>query len=108
MILVAGALLPWYDYSTFFTALKILATKGKKNLKVLIMGGNIRDPRFDALIRKNGVDQVQQNKLIFTGLIPFKERANYYLSADIAINIPSIMIEDELSVRILSCRLHMG
>jgi hypothetical protein len=27
VILVAGALLPWYDYSTFFKALKILAAK---------------------------------------------------------------------------------
>jgi glycosyltransferase involved in cell wall biosynthesis len=99
VILVAGALLPWYDYSTFFTALKILVANGKKNFKVLLMGGNIREPRFDALIRKMGDAQVPQKQLFFTGLIPFKERANYYLSADIAINIPSITVEDELSVR---------
>jgi hypothetical protein len=99
VLLVAGAFLPWYDYSTFFTALKLLIAQGKSNFKVLIMGGNIRDRRFENIVRKMGCSERLREKLIFTGLVPFKQRSNYYLSADVAINIPSITIEDELSVR---------
>jgi glycosyltransferase involved in cell wall biosynthesis len=98
ILLVAGAFLPWYDYTTFFKALKILTQKGKNNFKVIFMGGNPRDPTFEKTIQKMAKTTLQE-KLIITGLVPFKKRANYYLSADVAINIPSPTIEDELSVR---------
>ncbi len=63
------------------------------------MGGNPRDPKFDNTIRKMGTSKELKEKLVFSGLVPFKQRADYYLSADLAINIPSTSIEDELSVR---------
>jgi glycosyltransferase involved in cell wall biosynthesis len=99
MLLVAGAFLPWYDYATFFEALRILIRKGKRNLKVVVMGGNPRDPKFESIVRKMGALHDLEDNIIFTGLVPFKQRVNYYLLADVAINIPSITIEDELSVR---------
>jgi glycosyltransferase involved in cell wall biosynthesis len=42
--------------------------------------------------------EIREN-VFFTGLVPFKKRANYYLLADVAVNIPPNTIEDELSVR---------
>lgn len=99
ILLIAGAFLPWYDYTTFFKALEILYKKGETNFKVIFMGGNPRDPKFEKTIRKMTETSTLQEKLIYTGLVPFKKRANYYLSADVAINIPSPTIEDELSVR---------
>jgi glycosyltransferase involved in cell wall biosynthesis len=98
ILLVAGALLPWYDYITFFEALKILFQKGETNFTVIFMGGNPRDSKFEKIIQKLAKNTLRE-KLVFTGLVPFKKRANYYLSADVAINIPSPTIEDELSVR---------
>jgi len=99
ILLVAGAFLPWYDYTTFFEALEILCKRGKTNFKVIFMGGNPRDPKFEKTVRKMTETSTLQEKLIYTGLVPFKQRANYYLSSDVAINIPSTTIEDELSVR---------
>ncbi len=99
VLLVAGAFLPWYDYVTFFEALKMLNNKGKGNLKVVFMGGNPRDPKFEQVVRKMGNTPEMKKKIVYTGLVPFKKRANYYLLADAAINIPPITIEDELSVR---------
>jgi glycosyltransferase involved in cell wall biosynthesis len=37
--------------------------------------------------------------ITYTGMVPFKQRDNYYLLADAAVNIPSNTVEDELSVR---------
>lgn len=99
VLLVAGAFLPWYNYATFFEALEILCKKGKRNLKVVFMGGNPRDSKFEGSIRKMGNLRGLQDNIIYTGLVPFKKRANYYLLADVAINLPSITIEDELAVR---------
>jgi glycosyltransferase involved in cell wall biosynthesis len=99
VLLVAGAFLPWYDYANFFEALKILNKKGKRNLRVVFMGGNPRDPKFERIVKKMGNLYELRENMVYTGLVPFKQRANYYLLADVAINIPSITIEDELSVR---------
>ena len=65
VLLVAGAFLPWYDYSTFFTALKLLIDKGKKSFKVINYGWKYKDPRIDALIRKMGDTQALQKKIVF-------------------------------------------
>jgi len=99
VLLVAGAVLPWYDYQTLFKALEILLSEGKNNFNVLFMGGNPRDLQFDSKIRKMGSTNGLKERIVFSGLVPFKQRANYYLGADVAINIPSVSIEDELSVR---------
>jgi glycosyltransferase involved in cell wall biosynthesis len=99
VLLVAGAFLPWYDYKTFFEALTLLVKNDYSNFKVLIMGGSSRNPRFEDTVKKFSDSQTIKSKIIFTGLVPFKQRSNYYLSADVAVNIPSITIEDELSVR---------
>jgi glycosyltransferase involved in cell wall biosynthesis len=99
ILLVAGAFLPWYDYQTLFKALEILIRQGKNNFTAVFMGGNPRDPQFDNTIRKMGTTKELKEKLVFSGLVPFKQRANFYLNADLAINIPSISVEDELSVR---------
>jgi glycosyltransferase involved in cell wall biosynthesis len=63
------------------------------------MGGNPRDPKFEEVVRKMGNMAEMEKKIFYTGIVPFKQRANYYLLADAAINIPPITIEDELSVR---------
>ncbi len=99
VILIAGAFLPWYDYSTLFEAFKILLKKGKTNFQCVFFGGNPRDPKFERLIVRMGHQPMLKDKLIFTGLVPFKERASYYLQSDIAVNIPMKTVEDELSVR---------
>lgn len=99
IILVSGAFLPWYDYSTFFEALSLLIERKATNYRVIFLGGNPRDPIFERLVLKLGCDPRINNNLIFTGLVPFKERGNYYLSSDIGMNIPLPTVEDELSVR---------
>jgi hypothetical protein len=99
VILVAGAFLPWYDYSTLFEAFNILLKNGKTNFKCIFFGGNPRNPEFERLIVRMGHQSMLKDKLIFTGLVPFKERASYYLQSDIAVNIPMKTVEDELSVR---------
>jgi glycosyltransferase involved in cell wall biosynthesis len=99
VILVAGALLPWYDYSTLFEALDILVKQERTNFKCVFFGGNPRNLRFERLIRKMGGDPRLKDNLVFTGTVPFKERGNYYLQSDVAVNIPLSTVEDELSVR---------
>lgn len=99
VILVAGAFLPWYDYSTLFEALRIMSARGKTNFKVVLLGGNPKDLKFEKKVRKMAQNILQNGKIIFSGLFPFKERANFYLASDVAVNIPSATIEDELSVR---------
>ena len=99
IILIAGSFLPWYDYATFFKALKILDQRGKTNFKVIFMGGNPKDPRFEKTVKKMGQNHFLGKRVIYTGLVPFKQRANFYLASDVAVNIPSDTIEDELSVR---------
>ena len=99
VLLVAGAFLPWYNYKILFEALRILNRKEKTNLKVVFMGGNPRNPRFERIVQEMGRLYRLQEKIVYSGTVPFKQRADYYLLADVAINIPSITIEDELSVR---------
>lgn len=99
VLLVAGAFLPWYDYTTFFEALRILSRKKKQCLQVVFMGGNPRNPRFEHNVKDLGRMSELKEEIVYTGTVPFKQRINYYLLADVAVNIPSITIEDELSVR---------
>lgn len=99
IILVAGAFLPWYDYPTFFQALNIISNHGVKNFRVILMGGNPKDPKFEKAVKKMIQNSSLEKKIIHTGLVPFKERANFYLASDIAVNIPPATVEDELSVR---------
>jgi glycosyltransferase involved in cell wall biosynthesis len=99
VLLIAGAFLPWYDYATFFEALKVLHGKGVGNLKVVFMGGNTRNKGYERAVRNLADKPEIRENVIFTGLVPFKRRANYYLLADAAASIPPNTIEDELSVR---------
>ena len=99
VLLVAGAFLPWYDYETLFEAIGILNKQGKKNIKLVFMGGSPKNPKFENLVKKMGTNREIQDNILYTGLVPFKKRGNYYLLSDVAINIPSITMEDELSVR---------
>jgi len=98
IILLAGTFLPYYDYSTFFDAFKLLIRRGKTNFKIVIAGGNPRDLKFEETVRKMGQSLPKEN-VVFTGLVPFKERANLYLGADAGMNISPATLEDELSVR---------
>jgi len=99
VILIAGAFLPWYDYQTLFRALNTLVKKGRKNFKCVFFGGNPRNKHFEKLILRMGYNSLLKNNLVFTGIVPFKERGNYYLQSDVAVNIPCNTVEDELSVR---------
>jgi glycosyltransferase involved in cell wall biosynthesis len=98
ILLVAGAFLPWYDYKTFFQALGILEKKGKRGIKVVFMGANPKGKKHETIVRRMGYHSTLEN-ITYTGMVPFKQRDNYYLLADAAVNIPSNTIEDELSVR---------
>lgn len=98
-MLVAGAFLPWYDYANLIRAVKILKKEEKIKLKVVFMGKSPKDTKYASQVKKMGnIDEVKDS-LVFTGSVPFKQRSKYYLQADVAINIPSSSIEDELSVR---------
>ena len=99
VLLVAGAFLPWYDYKTLFEAIRLLNKQELKNIKLVFMGGSPKNPKFERFVREMANNCEIQDNILFTGLVPFKKRANYYLLSDIAINIPSITMEDELSVR---------
>jgi len=70
IILIAGSFLPWYDYATFFKALKILDQRGKTNFKVIFMGGNPKDPRFEKTVKKMGQNHFLGKRVIYTGLVP--------------------------------------
>jgi glycosyltransferase involved in cell wall biosynthesis len=99
VMLVSGAFLPWYDYKTLFKALNHLIKCGKTNFKVVFLGGNPRNPKFEKLILSMGQNLQFQKRVIFSGLFPFKERGDYYLQSDVGFNIPLPTVEDELSVR---------
>ena len=99
-IVLAGALLPWYDYDTLLNALYLLKKKTTK-FKLVIMGGNIRTIKFDGLsIIKSMMTRYElKDNIEITGLVPFKERAKYYLQSDVGLSLNLNTLENELSTR---------
>jgi glycosyltransferase involved in cell wall biosynthesis len=98
VILVAGSLNPWYDYETIFKAVNEIPDT---DFQIIFMGDNPTTVRVDVkrqlidLARKHGLS----DKITITGLVAFKERCNYYLQADIGLNLADDSWEDELSSR---------
>lgn len=94
--ILAGATLPWYDYPTLFQGLEQASSKGLE-CELTIMGGNPRNTAFE----KSVEDRVQRlgPNVRFTGLVPFRKRADFYRVADIGLNIAKPTLEDQLSIR---------
>ena len=98
-ILVAGCLNPWYDYETLFKAASLLRDI---DFRILFMGDN--PPTFAPKDVRSQIEQLADKyglaeMISVTGFVAFKERAKYYLQADVCVNLATGSWEDELSTR---------
>jgi glycosyltransferase involved in cell wall biosynthesis len=95
-IILAGTTLPWYDYPTLFKALEQVSSNNL-DCEMTIMGGNPRNRILEKSVetRAHGVGR----NVHFTGIVPFRKRANFYREADIGLNIAKPTLEDRLSIR---------
>jgi glycosyltransferase involved in cell wall biosynthesis len=99
-ILLPGAVIPWYDYSTVLRALSMLKENGRI-FKLVVMGDVSPSLKFDGVrkILQEAADLGLKNHINVTGLVPFRNRGQYYAAADVAI-IPNMnTLENELSAR---------
>jgi len=98
VVLVAGSLNPWYDYETIFKAVNEMRDL---DLQVVFMGDNPTTVKVD--VKRQLIDLASKydlrDRTTITGPVPFKERRNYYLQADIGLNLAGDSWEDELSSR---------
>jgi glycosyltransferase involved in cell wall biosynthesis len=98
LVLVAGSLNPWYDYETILKAANEIRDL---DLQIVFMGDNPTTARVD--VKSQLIDLASKyglsDRITITGLVPFKERCNYYLQADVGLNLAGDSWEDELSSR---------
>jgi len=95
-LLIAGAILPWYDYPTVFEALDQLSREGL-DYEMVLMGGNPRNLPFEKSVRARA--EALGDRVHFTGVVPFRRRAEFYQRTDVGLNIAKPTLEDELSIR---------
>ena len=99
VVLLAGAFLPWYDYSRLESVLRALGERTRGDIRFLVMGGNPRSAPTESMVRKMFEPFEAEGLVRLFGLVPFDERAGYYASADIGLLIPPASVEDDLSAR---------
>jgi len=98
-VLLAGAFLPWYDYSLLTEAIKNLDTETRSAIRVVVLGGNPRMPDVAERVTKLLSRDDLRDTIQLTGVVPFRRRVEYYVGADVALSIPAPTLEDELSSR---------
>jgi glycosyltransferase involved in cell wall biosynthesis len=98
VVLVAGSLNPWYHYETIFRAVNEIRDL---DLQIVFMGDNPTTVKVD--VKRQLIDLASKydlsDRTTITGPVPFKERCNHYLQADIGLNLAGDSWEDELSSR---------
>ena len=99
VVLLAGAFLPWYDYDRFEASVRRYADLRSDGIRFVIMGGNPRNPEAARKIKSRFGDLADRGIVQLLELVPFDERAKYYLGADVGLLIPPNSVEDELSAR---------
>jgi hypothetical protein len=99
VFLLAGAFLPWYDYALLGKAINLLDRSTKALVRVVVMGGNPRMPQQEKKVREMLSAEINDDRLEFSGVVPFSRRAEYYLGADVGLVVSPNTIEDELSAR---------
>ncbi len=99
VVLLAGAFLPWYDYSVLADAVNSLDPSDAVGLQVTVLGGNPRQPDQVERVRKTLASGRNARCFEFVGLVPFSQRLDFYRASDVALAISSPSVEDELSAR---------
>ena len=98
VVLVAGWFNPWYDYETIFKAVNEMRDL---SLQIVFMGDNPTTAKVD--VKRRIIDLANKynlgDRITITGLVAFKDRCNYYLQADVGLNMARSDWEDELSSR---------
>lgn len=98
-VLLAGAFLPWYDYSPLARAVASLDSDLAGKVKVHVLGGNPRMPEMVERVQKILTASNNASCFEFIGLVPFSERLERYRQADVGLSIGANSVEDELSAR---------
>jgi hypothetical protein len=98
-VLLAGAFLPWYDYSPLGEAVNSLDPALAAHVRVRVLGGNPRDPSQVARVTKALTSGPNAGCFEFVGLVPFDRRLDHYRWADVALAVGAASIEDDLSAR---------
>jgi glycosyltransferase involved in cell wall biosynthesis len=98
-VLLAGAFLPWYDYTPLAQAVSALEPQLASKVNVLVVGGNPRKPEMVDRVQKTLTAGNNASCFKFVGLVPFADRLRLYHQADVALSIGANSVEDELSAR---------
>jgi glycosyltransferase involved in cell wall biosynthesis len=99
VVLLAGAFLPWYDYSVLADAVDALDPSVAARLTVRVLGGNPRDPPQVERVRSSLARGRNAGCFEFVGLVPFQRRLDFYRTADVALAVGPTSVEDDLSAR---------
>lgn len=98
-VVLAGAFLPWYDYSQLSDAIGLLDPKVAQRVRILVVGGNPRRPDIEREVRARLTGGNNSSCFSFIGTVPFNDRLTYYQSADVGLALGANTVEDELSAR---------
>jgi glycosyltransferase involved in cell wall biosynthesis len=99
VVLLAGALLPWYDYGPIARSAEELSREPVPRVRFLVVGGNPRVPGVEARVRRTLEAAREKGTVVFSGLVPFRNRGALYNSADVALVSAPDTVENELSAR---------
>jgi glycosyltransferase involved in cell wall biosynthesis len=99
LVLIAGAILPWYDYDTIARTAAALSSGPTPSVRFIVAGGNPRAPEYESKVRELLEAARTAGTVEFAGLIPFRDRSRLYNSADVALVVSPDSVEDELSAR---------
>jgi glycosyltransferase involved in cell wall biosynthesis len=99
IVLLAGAFLPWYDYSKLASSIKQLDDHSRSAIRLVVVGANPRMPEVEERVRGAFGGEGVRDVVHLAGYVPFSKRAEYYLGADVALSIGPHSVEDELSSR---------
>ena len=98
-VILAGAFLPWYDYSGLSDAVGLLGHEVAQRVRILVVGGNPRRPDIERQVRVRLTGGRNSSCFTFVGMVPFNDRLAYYQRADAGLALGANTVEDELSAR---------
>lgn len=105
ILLWTGGIWNWYDAQTLIRAMKIIGEK-RNDIKLVFFGTKHPNPNvpemqesLDALRIAREYDLLDRNVFFQDGWVPYPERINYLLEADLAVNTSKPSIEAEFSHR---------
>jgi hypothetical protein len=93
MILWFGGIYPWFDINPLLDAMGKLSKK-HNNLKLVVVGGKnpfVTEPEFikkyEDVVTYSKKAEIYEKSVFFVDWIPYEERENWYLEADLLINL---------------------